>query len=149
MLIHNSAFKRNAQINGQLVKRILNVFQPSKTVRKNAEPSNHAGNFAFQLKEVKLLLMLPNALLLTTVFNHKHSLMHLKHACQKHAQTHSLNAYLMSHAELILESAEMLKKFGTSLLNVCQLSPNSMRNSTHFSTVLEKANVFDCPSIQY
>jgi hypothetical protein len=116
-MTHNNAFKKNAPTNGLLAKKTLNASQPFKTVKRNAELSNRAGNSVFPLKEVKLPLMLPNALLLITAFNLKYSLMHLKHACPKHAQILSQNVLLIKIAEPTLEFVETLKKFGTSLSN--------------------------------
>ena len=68
LLTHNSAFKKSVQTNGLPVKKTLNASQPFKTVKRNVELSNHAGNSAFLPKEVKLPLMLLNVLPLTTAF---------------------------------------------------------------------------------
>jgi hypothetical protein len=67
-MILNSAFKKNAPTNGLLAKKTLNASQLFKTAKRNAGLSNHAGNFASQLREVKLPLMLLNVLLPTTAF---------------------------------------------------------------------------------
>jgi hypothetical protein len=66
MLIHSNALKRNALMNGLPVKKILNVFLLSKTANRSAEPRYHAGVSVFLAKEVKLPLMLLDALKQTT-----------------------------------------------------------------------------------
>jgi hypothetical protein len=68
-MILNNAFKKNVQTNGLPAKKTLNASQLFKTVKRNAELNNRAGNSAFPLKEVKPQLMLLNALLLTIAFN--------------------------------------------------------------------------------
>jgi hypothetical protein len=68
LLILNSAFKKNAPTNGLLAKKTLNASQLFKTVKKNVELSNRAGNSVFQPREVKLPLMLLSALLPITAF---------------------------------------------------------------------------------
>ena len=60
LLILNNALNRSVQTNGRIAKKIQNVSQPFKIVKLNADQRSHAGLFAFQEKEVKLLLMLPN-----------------------------------------------------------------------------------------
>jgi hypothetical protein len=57
----SNALKRNVPINGLPVRKTLNAYQLSKTVKRSVEQNHHAGLYAYLQKEVKLLLMLLNA----------------------------------------------------------------------------------------
>ncbi len=76
LLILNNALRKSVLTNGLHAKKTQNVSQLFKTVKKNVEQNPHAGLYAFQLKEVKLLLMLPNALNQMDVLVPFHKLSH-------------------------------------------------------------------------
>jgi hypothetical protein len=58
VLTLNNVLKLNAPTNGLPVRKTLNAYQPSKTVKPNADQKLHAGLYAYLQKEVKLQLML-------------------------------------------------------------------------------------------
>ena len=52
-----NASNRSALPNGRPAKKILNVFRPLMTAKRNAEPKLPAGRYAYQAREASLLSM--------------------------------------------------------------------------------------------
>ena len=64
-----SVSRRNAQRNIKNVSKIPNVSQPSKSVKRNAEPNKPVGNSVLPVRETVMPQTLPNVLLLTNAFD--------------------------------------------------------------------------------
>ena len=110
-LIFNNALNKNVQTNGLPVKKTLNVSQLFKIVKLNADQRFHAGLYAFPEKEVKLLLMSPNALKLTIVCQPLSKkqllpLLLLNNALNKSVQTNGLTAKKTPNVAQLFKSAK-------------------------------------------